>query len=76
MKSENKTHRSTVDSVELAPWRTRPTTVPLICTRERPIDPRAGLNRWQRLVYLLRIIFWKEAPQERFGRWYWNQLND
>jgi hypothetical protein len=76
MKSENKTHRSTVDSVELAPWRTRPTTVPLLCTRERPIDPRAGLNRWQRLFYLLRIIFWRETPQERFGRWYWNHLND
>jgi hypothetical protein len=45
MKSENKTHRSTVDSVELAPWRTRPTTVPILCTRERPIDPRAGLSR-------------------------------
>jgi hypothetical protein len=38
--------------------------------RERPIDPRWGLSRWQRFLYALKILTGRETFEQRMARHY------
>lgn len=40
--------------------------------RETPVDPRWGLNRWQRFLYALKILTGRETFEQRMARRYYD----
>jgi hypothetical protein len=38
--------------------------------RKRPVDPRLGLDRWQRFLYALKILTGRETIEQRMARHY------
>jgi hypothetical protein len=38
--------------------------------RERPVDPRWGMNRWQRFLYAIKILAGRETFEQRMARHY------
>jgi len=40
--------------------------------RATPVDPRWGLNRWQRFKYAIKILAGRESFEERLARLYYD----
>jgi hypothetical protein len=46
---------------------------PVMChPRKKPVDPRTGLNRWQRFLYALKILTGRETFAQRIARHYYD----